>query len=228
MRKINVIVRSLYEDWSQWFLGSLPGAIGIRLRRAVYSTIFGRMGKNVTIGIGVRFYNPSHIYIGDNVWIADYCLLIAGKPDLAKAHVHYKKENGGRGQQGDIHLDKNTYLAPYVIVQGHGGVYIGEDCFVAAGTKIYSMSHHYRTFDSQVDPELICKGSSVSKRSEQSFIIGAIILEKFSGVLTDCLILSGAVLGEGTWLLHGSKLDAATPSYKIMAGNPAVVIKDRK
>src|ERR1035437_9300890 len=47
------------------------------LRRQYYAGLLRHMGTNVRIGCGVKFVNPQHISMGDNVCIDDHCVLIA-------------------------------------------------------------------------------------------------------------------------------------------------------
>ena len=48
-----------------------------KARNEYYSTRLRHMGKNVTIGTGVKFVNPEYISIGDNVKIMDDVTIIA-------------------------------------------------------------------------------------------------------------------------------------------------------
>ena len=66
----------------------LPGKAGNKLRCAFYKRKLNHFGKNVIIGIGVRFIGHEFISIGDNVKIDDYCLIETGKN--LKGNIKFK------------------------------------------------------------------------------------------------------------------------------------------
>ena len=39
---------------------------------------------------------------------------------------------------GDVKVGKNTWIGPFTILDGSGGLTIGDNCSVSAGTQIYS------------------------------------------------------------------------------------------
>ena len=51
-----------------------------QVRLEYYSKKLRHLGKNVTIGAGVKFINPQYISLGDNVQLSDHVTLIARGP----------------------------------------------------------------------------------------------------------------------------------------------------
>ena len=56
---------------------SVPGALGLALRRILYPLLLGSCGRNVTFGQNVVLRHPHKIRIADDVVVDDNCLLDA-------------------------------------------------------------------------------------------------------------------------------------------------------
>jgi len=128
----------------EWPLSAWPGPLGTRLRYLYWKRRLRSLAKNVHFGVGVRIYAPEWVSIGEHCWIDDYAILLAG-PVRDEGRLVYRKQNPYFGfQEGEIVIGKQVHIAPFVQIQGHGGVLIGDGLTIAAGAKIYSLSHHYR------------------------------------------------------------------------------------
>ena len=78
IKKIKNLLLNIIES----IIKNIEGELGFKLRRVYYSNSFGSCGKNIKISKGVVFEGLKDIYVGDNVWIDNYCILIAGKVNL--------------------------------------------------------------------------------------------------------------------------------------------------
>ena len=78
---------------------SVPGALGLALRKSLYPSLLGACGRNVVFGQNVVLRHPGKIRIGDNVVIDDNCLLDA-------------KGSGNRGITigSGVFIGRNTFL----------------------------------------------------------------------------------------------------------------------
>src|SRR5436190_21159549 len=56
---------------------SVPGALGLALRKALYPLLLGSCGRNVVFGQNVVLRHAHKIHIGNDVAIDDHCLLDA-------------------------------------------------------------------------------------------------------------------------------------------------------
>ena len=77
---------------------SVPGALGLLLRKTLYPPLLGACGRNVVFGQNVVLRHPHKIRIGDNVVIDDNCLLDA-KGD----------RNGGITIGSSVFIGRNTH-----------------------------------------------------------------------------------------------------------------------
>jgi len=197
----------------------------MRLRRLLYSPHFGSVGKSVRVGIGVRFQDISNIHIGDDVWIDDYAIIIAGKPSLDGRYVHRRDVNFSV-DEGTVEIGNSVHIAQYSLIQGHGGVSIGDCCTIGSGSKIYTLSHHYRAEGG--DGNILWKYSSMAPKSEQSLLIGPVKVGNACAVTPNCMLLSGAHLDDGSWLLSYSVLSQYIRPMMFASGVPAIEIKKRR
>ncbi|MGB7934107.1 MAG: acyltransferase [Gammaproteobacteria bacterium] len=66
----------LYFEWCM-FLGALPGALGLILRKLFWPRMFGSCGKGVQFGQNIVVRHPKRIHLGNNVVISETCILDA-------------------------------------------------------------------------------------------------------------------------------------------------------
>ena len=201
----------------------LPGPLGFTLRYSYYKRRLKYMGKNVQIDTGVSIQNPQNISIGDNTWIDKYVLLMAGPPagnreTLAKENKDFKLN------EGDLFVGKNVHIAPFSIVSAIGGVYIGNDVAFSSGCKVYSFTHHYRSFADPSD-ETVAFGSQVPQE-RQAMICGPIVIDD-NVALAYCTVLPGVSIHKNSFITTNSVVSCNIPENSIASGNPAAVIKNR-
>ena len=102
--------------------------------------------KNLKVSIGVEIINPRQVELGENVWLDDYSLIIAGNHKLSgnKKEMYIKNDNF-KLNQGDVKIGSYIHIAPYCILNGFGaGIHIKDDTTLAAGVKVYSASNTYK------------------------------------------------------------------------------------
>lgn len=227
IRAIRRIVTVQWWATIEWFVGSLPGPLGGALRAAYWKHRLRTCGRNVRIGIGVRIYGPEWVSIGSNCWIDDYVIIIAGPLEGRGRFIHRKINVDFRWHEGEVIIGDQVHISPYVLLQGHGGLSIGNCLTVASGARIYSLSHHYRDLTGQGAPGTIWKFVGLAPATEQSLICAPVVIQDNAAVGLNCVILPGSTLGQNTWLGALSLLQGELPSNVIASGTPAKVIKHR-
>lgn len=99
---------------------------------------------------------------------------------------------------------------------------IGNYVSIASGVKfLLGGNHHHDTFSTY---PLKSKFLGATK---EAFSKGAIVVEDDVWIGTDVLIMSGLTIGKGAVVAAGSVVTKDVPSYAIVGGNPARVIKYR-
>jgi len=180
------------------FTQSIPGALGLALRKAAYPLLLGSCGRNVVFGQNVVVRHPHKIHIGDNVVIDDNCLLDA-KGDRNQGIRIGSGVFVGRNtilscKDGDIELADGANLGFNCEVFSASRVVIGAKTLIAAYAYIIGGDHDF------------------SDTSQP--------------VLAQSRTSRGVSIGAGAWLGAGAKvLDGVTIGDRAVIGAGAVVTR---
>jgi acetyltransferase-like isoleucine patch superfamily enzyme len=205
---------------------SLDNRVGLLVRAAYWKARVRQLGKNVWIGVGARAVNWKNILIGDDSWIDRNVLLLAEDFVPGQAGTIYERENiSFHGKKGELTIGIGCHIAPNVVIQSIGGVYIGDYTGIASGCKIYSLSHHYRGMT--VNDHILYKFSPRAPPEEQSLIAGPVVLEGNNALGLNSVILPGVTIGKNSWVGVCSSVTDDIPPDCIAAGCPAKVLKKR-
>ncbi|MDQ2913770.1 MAG: acyltransferase [Chloroflexota bacterium] len=204
----------------------LPGRVGNQLRFRYYRTRLRFLGSDVRIDAGAQLVNPEYISIGDNCWIDRYVLLIAGPPHEGNRKLARTENPMFKYTEGELVIGKNCHIASHVVINGHGGVSIGDDSTVAAGAKIVSLSHHYRNVLDPEDRHLYSFGSRVPGH-DQFLLSSAVALDQNTALATNSIMLPGSSIGRYSWVGAGSVVTGHIPPGCVAWGIPAKPMKDR-
>ena len=223
MSKAKAILRSpleLYEMCVSYW----PGPLGDRLRYLYWKRRLHHLGERVKIDVGVYFQNPRYISIGDNSWIDRGVIILAG-PDASTRERRLISNAELTLDRGSVYIGRNVHIAQYVSISGIGGVYISDDCTIAAGSKVYSFTHHYR---SEKEPWRadVAFGSQVP-HDRQFMIEGPIFIAENVGVAMNSVILPGVSIGRRSFVAVNSVVKDSFEENSLISGNPARRIKDR-
>ena len=166
------------------------------------------------------------VTVGRETWIADGATVCAG--DLQPG-LHRHSEPHGRvvlGDKCEIHsgailaayggqleLGDNVSVNPYSVLYGHGGLSIGHNTRIAAHVSIVPANHIISRRDLP-----IC---------EQGIDARGIVIEDDVWIGTGVRVLDGVRIGRGAVLAAGAVVRQDVPSYSVVGGVPARVIKSR-
>ena len=202
----------------------VPGAAGDRLRRLVWRFFLGGMGKRVHIDVGVQIVNPGFIFVGDDTWIDRYVVLIAGPPHEGQRVLCRKPNPEFPAREGELHIGARCHIAPHSVIQAHGGVWIANELTIASGSRIYSMSHHYRPLDRP--QKKFYRFSSQAKEEDQALIVSPVVIRNGAAVGLNCVVLPGSTIGENSWVGTNSTVQGVIPPNCIATGTPAKVVRE--
>jgi len=112
-----------------------------------------------------------------------------------------------------------THISPYVtIIGGKTGEFISKGFNnIMAGARIICGSDR---FDGSG-----LFGAMIPKEYKGRQIIEPVVMEMFSNIGTNAIVLPGSILREGVLLTAGSLLMGDTEAWGVYKGNPAVLIK---
>ncbi|MDI1323222.1 MAG: hypothetical protein PSV36_10765 [Algoriphagus sp.] len=176
---------------------NIGGGLGRKVRYQYYKKRLARCGENVNIEEGVYFENPKDIELSNNIWIDKQAILIAGAFNSVNRKYHQKGES--IIPWGKLLIDDGVHLAPQTVIQAHGGLRIGKNVTIAAGAKVYTLSHHYKNLEDVTDSKRY-SFSSMAAREDQFMIVGNVIIGNNAAVGLNSVILPGTTVPEGTWI----------------------------
>jgi acetyltransferase-like isoleucine patch superfamily enzyme len=117
---------------------------------------------------------------------------------------------------GRPEIGPGTWIGPFTVIDGSGGLRIGAGCDVSAGAHIYTHATVNRCVSGRRYEQVDRAATTIGDR----VFIGA-----------NAVILMGLMIGEGAVIGAGAVVTKDVPSYTVVAGVPAspiarVVIAD--
>ena len=181
------------------FTQSLPGALGLVLRKALYPALLGSCGRNVVFGQNVALRHPHKVHIGDNVVIDDNCLVDAKGTSNTGIRI-------GSG----VFVGRNTILSCK-----NGDIELADDVNVGFNCEVFSASR-----------VSIGKGTLLAA---YAYVIGGDhdFSDPSKSILEQGRTSNGVAIGAGAWLGAGAKvLDGVSIGDNAIVGAGAVVTSD--
>ena len=175
---------------------SVPGALGLALRRMLYPSLLGACGRGVVFGQNVVLRHPHKILVGDHVVIDDNCLVDA-KGSANRGITIGSRVFVGRNtilscKNGDIDIEDGANIGFNCEVFSASAVRVGRDALLAAYCYLIGGDHDFS------DPS--------------------------QPVLSQARRSAGVTVGAGAWLGAGAKiLDGVTIGDRAIVGAGAVV-----
>lgn len=178
---------------------SLPGALGLALRKALYPRLLGSCGRNVVFGQNVVLRHPHKIHIADNVVVDDNCLLDA-------------KGESNRGIRigSGVFIGRNTILSCK-----NGNIELGDGANIGFNCELFSAS--------------TVRVGAGTLLAAYTYVIGGDhdFSDPSKSILEQGRTSDGVRIGEGAWIGAGAKvLDGVSIGDQAIIGAGAVVTRD--
>ncbi|MFN7981021.1 MAG: acyltransferase, partial [Vicinamibacterales bacterium] len=196
---------------------SLPGALGLALRKALYPKLLGSCGRNVVFGQNVTLRHPHKVHIGDNVVIDDNCLIDAKGDTNTGIRI-------GRGvfigrntilscKNGDIDLADDVNVGFNCELFSASTVSIGTGTLLAAYTYVIGGDHDFS------DPS---KSILEQGRKSDGVHIGA-----GAWLGAGAKVLDGVSIGDNAIIGAGAVVTSSVAAQSVAVGIPARVVSTR-
>lgn len=208
-------------------LTNWPDALGTRLRHFYWKRRLRFLGRGTRFGVGVRIYGPQWVSIGAGSVIDDYVIIVAGPLADGDRRVYRKANPQFTCREGEVAIGERVHIAPFVQLQGHGGLQIGNNLTIAAGAKVYSLSHHYRDLAGSTAPDGVWKFTGLVPPEEQALICAPTVIEDNTAIGLNAVVLPGSSVGRSSWLGAQSLLCGTLEPGVIASGAPTLAVKPR-
>lgn len=209
--RIKVNILFLFEG----AIRNISGQLGIKIRGYYYRKRFGKCGNSLRIDEGVIIQGAKNVYIGDNVWIDKYSIIMAGKIKIDDKRCKKINCNKYEFKEGELHIGSNVHLGIGMIIQAHGGVQIGDYFTTSAGCKIYSFSNDVAK----------CRKGTYSTE-EIHYIKSPIVIGKNVWLGLNTIVLGGHI-NDDCFIAPNSVVLSAIESNAFAEGFPAIKKKNR-
>ena len=107
------------------------------------------------------------------------------------------------------------------MIIGYGGLYIGDNSTLSAGSKLYSLTNI--AYDPDDRSEII----SIMPYEQAPFLIGPIILKSNVWLGLNCIIMPNVEIKKNSFALSNSLVVSSFEENSYIGGQPAVLIKNR-
>lgn len=157
-----------------------------------------KLGQDVIIDPNTRFTRPNMVTIGNHVAI-----------------------DWGFYCTTALTVGDYVHISPHVAVIGGSStaLIIQDFCFISVGAKMICASERF------MGEGLI--GPLIPEEYKDDIISGPIVLQRFSGVCANSVVMPGVTMAQGSILGANSFLKESTEPWTIYAGSPARPIRER-
>jgi acetyltransferase-like isoleucine patch superfamily enzyme/2-polyprenyl-3-methyl-5-hydroxy-6-metoxy-1,4-benzoquinol methylase len=153
------------------------------------------------------------MHIGRHSVISPQAIIEEPENVVIGDHVQIKAGVVLRPETGFIVIGNHVVINHYTVIHGKGGVEIGDWCIIAPHCGLFAQNHSFDSFDWPITLQPN-RGRGITLMGDNWLGAGAIVLD-------------GVTLGKGTVVGAGAVVTKSFPMAKVLAGNPARIIKDR-
>jgi acetyltransferase-like isoleucine patch superfamily enzyme len=196
---------------------SVPGALGLALRKTFYPSLLGGCGTNVVFGQNVILRHPHKVRIGDNVVIDDNCLIDA-KGDSNRGITIGSGVFVGRNtilscKNGDIEIEDGANVGFNCEIFSASRVRLGREALLAAYCYLIGGDHDF------TDP---ARAVLAQGRRSIGISVGA-----GAWLGAGAKVLDGVEVGDRAIVGAGAVVRDSIPAGSIAVGIPARVTGQR-
>lgn len=124
--------------------------------------------------------------------------------------------------QENINISNNVFVWHYTIIDGTGGVEIGEGTQIGAWVGIFTHSSHIsiRIYGSHYQ--------EIPESEKKGYVVKPVKIGKYVFIGAGAIIFPGVVIGDGALISAGAFVTKNVKAFEIVSGNPANVVGDTR
>ena len=171
----------------------------------------GISGKSVIIDSVL--FDKKKIFIDKGCFLYKCRVRVASNSKYIKIGAQTRIENNAflNAHSGYIDVGSNRFIGPNTVIQGYGGVTIGNNVLIAGNSFISSSNHVYEN----VTKERFLKDEAGKYTA----------INDNTWIGSNVTIVAGVQIGEGCVIGAGSVVTKNIPDFSVAVGVPAKIIK---
>jgi acetyltransferase-like isoleucine patch superfamily enzyme len=206
--------RFLWQGAVLTVLYRLPTIWACILRGVVYRTVLGGIGSFCLVEADVRLHVPQRIFLGDRVFVGQYCYLDGQTSFLRLGDdVHLARSCTLRAGERGITIYDGAGINTRTYVDGNGGVEVGRNALLSPGVQVISGNHVFDRTDVPI--------------RNQGTAYGKVTIGEDCWLGTNVIVLPGVTIGRGSVVGAGAVVTGDLPDLSIALGVPARVVGRR-
>jgi carbonic anhydrase/acetyltransferase-like protein (isoleucine patch superfamily) len=161
-------------------------------------------------------FDKKKITIGKGCFLYGCRIRVCNKSKYIKVGDYTRVENNAflNAHQGYIEIGIRSFIGPNTIIQGRGGVDIGDNVLIAGNCFISSSNHVYENVP------------------KERFLLDEIgkhtVIKSNTWIGSNVTVVAGVQIGEGCVIGAGSVVTKDIPDFSVAVGAPAKIIKSTK
>jgi len=208
-------------DLILFLCGSMPGALGLLLRKKLYPRIFKRVGKGTVFGANLIIRHPNKIEIGSNVVISDGCALDARGDDDSSIKIGDDVILGDRAmvrtKSGTIEIGSRVGINQNATLTAVGGnrLTVGDDTMLAPYVYLGGTQYHHNRIDIPIHEQGINP-------------LGGVAVGKGCWIGTGVFAVDGVSIGHDAIIGAGAIVRQDVPPRSVATPHQKLVILQRE
>ena len=198
------------------FIGPIPGALGLVLRKWLFPSLFRKTGKNCIFGANLTLRHADRITLGDGVVLDQDCLLDAR----------------GAGDAGIVIGDRAIVSHGAAIQAKVGHIEIGADCNIGSHVDIVAQGPIVIADNVSIAGNAMIAGGryvvELEGAGHERFTSGSICLGRNVRIGMGAIIQDGVQIGENAIVAPGSVVFESVAAESVVWGNPARPVRHRR
>lgn len=186
----------------------------MRILKTFIFSLINRVKKSSRVSAGAYIKGHANIELGCRCKIHDAASVDAARTAkvILGDQVTINRYAYLQGDKGGIRLGARVEVNNFVIINGTGGVDIGDDTLIGPGVRIISYQH-------QIDADQVIR--------DQASIASPIRIGKGVWIGANAVILAGVTIEDGAVVGAGAVVTRDIPRHAVVVGVPAKIMKFR-